>query len=350
MGFLLALAVLLAAVSGAGAGQVDGRVGVVTATAIAQSRAMAGERSTLVYDGVHPDVRNLLPRQAFAKWLAVQPYAIPTDDPAISNVSFGDWTSPATGATYADAAVVSLSLPAIAGSVTVDVMTTWVFVYDGHRWRWLPDIAHESIPEMIASAEAFPGEYQSPFRQTGYRQIDRFWQAEFYAANLHYAPPSIVPVTTDEIETGCGTVRQVRRLAVFYCIYDATIYFDPAFRDEVLDETGPVGWTAVVAHEWGHHIQALEAGVTGVRNVDPIDAELQADCLSALVIQDVYARGEIDDAGIADAIAVIELAGDVPGTDPAGPAAHGSAAERVAWFEAGFDRGYLGCGFSLLVA
>ncbi|HYI24766.1 MAG TPA: neutral zinc metallopeptidase, partial [Thermomicrobiales bacterium] len=116
---------------------------------------------------------------------------------------------------------------------------------------------------------------------------------------------------------------------------------------EVLEETGPFGWSAVLAHEWGHHVQALVGAEAGRFGSDPVDLELQADCLSAIVAQDSVARGEIALDDVDGAVAVIQLAGDVPGTDPSDPHAHGSANERMAWFEAGFDRGFAGCDFSM---
>jgi predicted metalloprotease len=151
-----------------------------------------------------------------------------------------------------------------------------------------------------------------------------------------------VLVAADQVETGCGTVQQVRRLGIFYCAYDATIYFAPAFRDEVVDESGPFGWTAVIAHEWGHHAQAL-LGIDAGGSSGPIDLELQADCLAAVFGQDQLARGEIGEDDVGDAKVVIRLAGDIPGTGTAPPGAHGSAAERLEWFQAGFDRGFAGC-------
>ncbi len=326
------------------AGQpVDARSGAVEATVIAQVRLLEQSGPAAVYDRVHPDVRNLLPRRAFVAWLDVQPFRDSIGDPVIEGISFEAWTSPTTGVPYPHTALVAFSQDAVGASSTIEVTTSWRLAFDGQQWRWLPDIPVADFDSLRAAVVDFPGGYVTPFRQSPYIAIDRFWQGELYAANRAYLPPEIVPVASDEVETGCGTVQQVRRLAIFYCVYDATIYFDPAFRDEVVDESGPFGWTAVVAHEWGHHAQAL----LGVDAADPIDLELQADCLAAVFAQDQLARGEIGEDEVADAEIVIRLAGDTPGTDTATPGAHGSAAERLEWFQAGFDRGFAGCSFDL---
>jgi hypothetical protein len=50
--------------------QADSRVAHVTTAAIEQSRQLELGDFPAVYDRLHPDLRNRLPRQAFAAWAA----------------------------------------------------------------------------------------------------------------------------------------------------------------------------------------------------------------------------------------------------------------------------------------
>ena len=224
-------------------------------------------------------------------------------------------------------------------------------MHDGERWRWFPDVTAAGISSLLAIEEEAPGAYLPPFRQAVYIRLDRFWQGEFFAAGRQYIPLEIQPVTTDAVDTGCGAIPDMRRIAIFYCVYDATIYFDPAFRDSVTGQVGDYGWTMVIAHEWGHHIQAQVgidiAAPARAEGPSPLELELQADCLAAVVTQDALARGDIEQDEIEDASTIITLGGDPAGADPNGPGAHGTAAERVAAFEDGFDSGFIGCGVDL---
>ena len=345
---VLALAIALGGATGAVARESDARSGEVAAAVTDIARLLEVGETSDVYDRVHPDVRNQVPRRAFVSWVTGSD--IPAD-PVVRQVTSMAWTSPLTGITYPQAALVDISWNAVRDGVTIEESETWVFVHDGERWRWFPDITAASIASLLAIEEDTPGAYLPSFRQAAYIRLDRFWQGEFFAAGRQYIPLEIRPVTADAVDTGCGTIPDVRQIAIFYCVYDATVYFDPAFRDDVTGQVGGYGWTMVIAHEWGHHIQAQLgidiAAPAQEEGLSPLELELQADCLAAIATQDALARGDIGQDEVEAAIAIITLGGDASGTNPDGPGAHGTAAERVAAFEAGFESGFIGCGVDL---
>ena len=90
--------------------------------------------------------------------------------------------------------------------------------------------------------------------------------------------------------SGCGQASSA--MGPFYCPNDQTIYFDPTFFNDILQEqlNGPSGAFVepyVIAHEYGHHIQNLLGTMGKVKtqqgpNSDSVRLELQADCYAGM--------------------------------------------------------------------
>jgi predicted metalloprotease len=93
------------------------------------------------------------------------------------------------------------------------------------------------------------------------------------------------------VTTGCGSADA--GVGPFYCPADNHVYIDLSFYDELASRFGAPGQFAqayVMAHEYGHHVQALlgtEAQMRRQQQRDPGNAnalsvmlELQADCYS----------------------------------------------------------------------
>jgi predicted metalloprotease len=164
--------------------------------------------------------------------------------------------------------------------------------------------------------------------------------------------------------TGCGQASS--QMGPFYCPTDQTIYFDPSFFHDILQQqlNGPSGAFVepyVIAHEFGHHVQNLLGTMSKVRtqqgrNSDSVRLELQADCYagmwtrSATQTQDSQGNVLIEnlsDQDIQDAIAAAKSVGDdtiqQETTGKVSPEqwTHGSSASRVRWFETGYDNGTL---------
>ncbi|MFF3443931.1 hypothetical protein [Streptosporangium sp. NPDC002721] len=94
----------------------------------------------------------------------------------------------------------------------------------------------------------------------------------------------------------------------------------------------------IIAHEWGHAVQARMPG----RHV-AVAAELQADCLAGAALQGAVEDGLLDvEEGDADEIraGLHAVGGTVPWTRPGD---HGSKQERMSAFHRGANRGVPGC-------
>jgi predicted metalloprotease len=165
--------------------------------------------------------------------------------------------------------------------------------------------------------------------------------------------------------TGCGQATSA--MGPFYCPNDKTVYLDLTFFDDMLQ--GQLGASGgefqeayVLAHEYGHHIQDLlgtlgehQSGATGATS-ESVRIELQADCYAgiwthyATTAKDEQGEPfitEISDQDIKDAIDAATAVGDdriqqqTSGRVNPDQWTHGSAAERVQWFQTGYGAGQL---------
>lgn len=331
----------------------DDRLDSAVSTAIELSRMRESGEIFEIYDRMHPDARNVFPRQAFLNWVESGGMAIPIDDPVIDGAVIADWTWDVTGEVFEDTAIVSYSQAVERNGVVVEERDDWIFVDYGERWRWVPNLLGPEIAELVDALQAEPSTYEPMFRQAAYSRIDQFWQGIFAETGLAYESMSdIVAVTSEPYETGCGLEEDIEQYAIYYCTLDETVYYDPDFRDQVVYVTGTYGFTTIIAHEWGHHIQTL-LGVDVTLDPEvreglyPIELELQADCLAGIYAQDALALGLIDDDDIDSAVSITGLSGDAPGAAWNDVDAHGNAAQRVQSFLTGFEDGFEGCNIDL---
>ena len=121
----------------------------------------------------------------------------------------------------------------------------------------------------------------------------------------------------EPIVTACGRADPVRE-AAFYCVIDEKIYYSTEFRTLIENQIGDFAWVIVVAHEWGHHIQAklgFDLGVVPDRagEVAPIELEQQADCLAGAYAIDAEQTGWLDPGDIEEALTITEISGDPTG-------------------------------------
>lgn len=227
-------------------------------------------------------------------------------------------------------------------------------VSDGSVWRWFYP-GDETIVEDVAHEEAFTVDHETLYTSDMFQQIDVYWAQMFANAGLDYiSPVDVVGVRVERIRTGCGIEKEIELMAVYYCTLDQTIYYDPDFRDQVVEALGEYAWSHVIAHEWGHHVQSL-LGFTTTRDPElyggqyTIEHELQADCLAGMFTQDAFARDLIRAQDVDGAVELSDSSGDMRGTSWDDEAAHGTGSQRVESFWTGFDDGLRGCHVSLEV-
>lgn len=188
-----------------------------------------------------------------------------------------------------------------------------------------------------------------------------FWGDEL---GSQFRPEKELDTFTGGISTGCGQASS--DVGPFYCPVDESIYLDTTFFDDVLERQlgGPDGGFVepyVLAHEYGHHIQNVLGTMGKVKTQqgpksDAVRLELQADCYAGMWARAATSTeddsGQVLFASLTDqdiqlAIEAATAVGDDRIQERSGGRVnpeqwtHGSAEQRVEWFNTGYTRGDL---------
>jgi hypothetical protein len=175
----------------------------------------------------------------------------------------------------------------------------------------------------------------------GMTDIDQFWQRVFRASATTYRPPAGVYEYQGRIDTRCGPADD--RDAAFYCRADETIYLSPAGLLTFDLVAGDFSFVAVLAHDWGHHIQLLTGvGKNGTSNKA---VELQADCLAGAYTADAASRGRLNAGDVTEAVQTAINASDRGPGETVDP--HGYNDERLTAFMQGYINGLAPCSLKL---
>jgi uncharacterized protein len=173
-------------------------------------------------------------------------------------------------------------------------------------------------------------------------ELDQYWSATFAHAGPLYRSPAVREIN-EPVTTPCGPFRPEE--AAGYCGATETIYVSPAYLDRQEEEIGNFVSAAVLAHEWGHHVQLLLDDTSGPNK----DRELQADCLIGAFMANVEERGLLDYGAFLEALLLAIDIGDETFLPEDHPGAHGSPEERVKAVTKGYWGGPIdGCGLPLL--
>lgn len=185
------------------------------------------------------------------------------------------------------------------------------------------------------------------------------WSHVFQQSNSQYPQPTLV-IYKDKTPTACGTGQAAS--GPFYCPADQQIYLDLSFLGELkrMGASGDFAVAYVLAHEVGHHIQTVTGISDKVRkaqrqtdragqNALQVKMELQADCLAGVWANRTQHRTQFLESGdLEEALAAAEAVGDDTIMKRAGMAprreafTHGSAQERMDWFNRGSTTGNVG--------
>ena len=160
----------------------------------------------------------------------------------------------------------------------------------------------------------------------------------------------------DSIDSACGQAQSAT--GPFYCPEDEKVYIDLGFYDELKQRFGAPGEFAeayVLAHEIGHHVQKLlgiEAKVRQAQQQNPqaanqlsVGLELQADCLAGVWGHSTQQRNLLDPGDVDSGLKAAAAVGDdrlqrmSRGTVNPETFTHGSSAQRMQWFQRGFQDG-----------
>ena len=127
----------------------------------------------------------------------------------------------------------------------------------------------------------------------------------------------------------------------FYCAKKDVVAWDSEdLLPELQSKFGDFVIPIVLAHEWGHAVQARSNFTART-----VTKELQADCFAGAWAKHSQAKGvfTINSGQLDTALAGIMDLRDSPGTSKIDPSAHGSGFDRVGAFQDGFDHGPTTC-------
>ena len=214
-----------------------------------------------------------------------------------------------------------------------------------------------------------PGQSGAPVEQTEEdRQLAEFvsvvladtedvWKEQFRAAGQTYAEPNLV-LFSGAVQSACGFAEAA--MGPFYCPGDGKVYIDLSFYRELkrnMNAPGDFAQAYVIAHEVGHHVQnllGLSRQMESMRrqvskteyNRLSVKMELQADCFAGLWAhhahraRQVVEPGDIDEAlNAASQIGDDRLQKQQRGYVTPDSFTHGTSAQRVSWFQRGYQTG-----------
>ena len=175
------------------------------------------------------------------------------------------------------------------------------------------------------------------------------WEGVFARSGQRFQAPGL-RFFDGQGRSGCGAAMSAT--GPFYCPTDNDIYLDTSFFDELANRFRAGGDFAqyyVVAHEFGHHIQALTGATDRVQqiqrsaseaegNAASVRLELQADCYAG-----VWAglnRDRLDPGDIEEGMTAAAAIGDdtlTQGRVSPESFTHGTSAQRQYWLRRGLQ-------------
>jgi predicted metalloprotease len=183
------------------------------------------------------------------------------------------------------------------------------------------------------------------------------WHGIFGQLGKKYKEPTLV-LFSGRVDSACGKASAA--VGPFYCPGDQQLYIDLSFFHDLktrYSAPGDFAQAYVIAHEVGHHVQTLlgiSAQVQAAKrgkseaesNALSVRQELQADCFAGLYGHAANVdRNILDPGDLEEALTAATAIGDDRLQKGAGREVvpdsftHGSSAQRVRWFRAGFDTG-----------
>jgi predicted metalloprotease len=182
------------------------------------------------------------------------------------------------------------------------------------------------------------------------------WGKIFQRMGRQYEAPRLV-LFRGRVESACGLASSA--VGPFYCPGDSQVYLDQSFFQELKSRFGAPGDFArgyVIAHEVGHHVQNLLGIAQQVeqqrarlsptsRNVLSVRMELQADCFAGVWGYYAKQRGLLEPGDLESGLTAAAAIGDdrlqqqTQGSVRPETFTHGSSAQRVRLFKAGFESG-----------
>jgi predicted metalloprotease len=181
--------------------------------------------------------------------------------------------------------------------------------------------------------------------------VQDYWTAEFAASGQQY-PEAQLTIFNDSVSTGgCGNATSA--VGPFYCPADNNAYIDIQYMIRLQQQLGAEGdfsQAYILAHEIGHHVQNVLGTNEAVRqaqsgasrtesNALQVSMELQADCLAGMWARSARDSGILEAGDLQEGVRAASAVGDdaITGSSNQENFTHGSSAQRVEWFQRGFE-------------
>jgi len=250
-------------------------------------------------------------------------------------------------------------VPLVAGGGIGTIVLVLVALYFGID----PSVVLQGSPPPPATQQQAPaassrgGDEIRDFVSVVLADTEDTWHALFRRMNREYTDPKLV-LFSGSVQSACGMAGAA--VGPFYCPGDHKLYLDTSFFRDLRDRFGAPGDFAqayVIAHEVGHHVQTLLGISDKVQNARrgadrtqanalSVRLELQADCFAGVWAKNadktrhILEEGDVEEAlGAATAIGDDRLQRRAEGRVVPESFTHGSSAQRVRWFQRGFESG-----------
>jgi uncharacterized protein len=206
------------------------------------------------------------------------------------------------------------------------------------------DVGTPAVQCTLAQWETSPAGAERFFK-SALPCLDAAWQPVMEYQGLPFFTPGIAFPQGTEWSSPCGDVSAGNgAVAAFYCSYDNTLYMPFAGLQTEMYGAHPGVYLAVLAHEYGHHVQAMSGVMdtywdarynAGADSEPGLELsrrfELQAQCFSGMFLAATYGRGSVDDNILTEARTSQDRGDHTAGA----PRDHGSDAHAIAWWEQG---------------
>jgi len=187
-------------------------------------------------------------------------------------------------------------------------------------------ITIEELADDIASAELI---------------VDEYWAthwADFFTGS--YQSPTVMGLydSTDPADTPTCDGEPLEAYNALYCVSEDYVAYDAGLLLDGADLIGDSWVYLVIAHEWGHAVQArLDPSLVAAAD------ELQADCLGAAALFGSAADGrlELEEGDERELISSLNVLADEMAWTMTSD--HGDAFQRVDWFTLGRNGGVQAC-------
>ncbi|MFD9705305.1 neutral zinc metallopeptidase [Lentzea sp. NPDC059081] len=174
--------------------------------------------------------------------------------------------------------------------------------------------------------------------------LDEAWSPLLTAANLPFDKP-VLDASADLKDGPCGAAPESDHAVAYYCGRNRTIYMPTSRLRDNGGGDAPATHLATLAHEYGHHVQALtgllraadlKISEAGERTPAGLEMsrriELQANCFAGMFLSSAAGRGSVTQTLARQAQEDFQYAIEEQPENNA----HGSAQNQANWATAGF--------------